>query len=272
LAAPAETLSGGYIILAAGAYGSPAVLLRSGLGPAGDLAQLGISFKADLPGVGRNLTDHPAVRLDFVAPTGITIEPSPRVQSLLTWCTEGDSKRLDLHVVPFSSVARVGEESGEAAFCLMSSILKPKSRGYLRLRSTNPVLSPLINAGYFNHPNDMPRMLEAVRVARRLAHTSPLANLAVRALSLPAQVEDMDDPLESAIRSQVSTYHHPVGTCRMGPDPSAGAVVDSRGQVHGIEGVSVVDASIMPTIPAANTNVPTIMVAERCAAWLRNSV
>jgi choline dehydrogenase len=81
LAAPAETLSGGHIILAAGAYGSPAVLLRSGLGPAGDLAQLGISVKADLPGVGRNLTDHPAVRLDFVAPTGITIEPSPRVQA-----------------------------------------------------------------------------------------------------------------------------------------------------------------------------------------------
>jgi choline dehydrogenase len=272
LAAAAETLSGGHIILAAGAYGSPAVLLRSGLGPAGDLAPLGISVKADLPGVGRNLTDHPAVRLDFLAPTGITIEPSPRVQSLLTWYTEEETKRLDLHVVPFSSVARVGEQLGEAAFCVMTSILKPKSHGRLRLHSTDPTVSPLINPGYFNHPNDMPRMLEAVRVARRLARTAPLADLAVRALSLPAQVEDTDGPLERTIRSHVSTYHHPTGTCRMGPDPSAGDVVDSRGQVHGIDGLSVVDASIMPTIPAANTNVPTIMVAERCAAWLRNSV
>jgi choline dehydrogenase-like flavoprotein len=268
LAPPAGTLSGGHIILAAGAYGSPAVLLRSGLGPADDLGLLGIAVVRDLPGVGRHLADHPVVPLDFAAPNGIKIEPRPRVQSVLTWRTQGGSAGPDLHVVPFSSVARVGEKPGEAAFRIMPSILKPNSRGRLCLRTLDPAAPPRIDPGYFSHPDDMPRMLEVVRIARRLTRTPPLVDLAARPLSPPAQVEDADGLLEAAIRANVSTYHHPVATCRMGPDPLAGDVVDARGQVHGIEGLSIVDASIMPTIPAANTNVPTIMVAERCAAWL----
>ncbi|MHC4569440.1 MAG: GMC oxidoreductase, partial [Planctomycetota bacterium] len=124
---------------------------------------------------------------------------------------------------------------------------------------------PRIELGYFTDPDDMPRMLEAVRAARELVHTSPLSDLAVRELS---PVPDGDVELEKVIRAAVRSYHHPVGTCRIGPNAEAGAVVDARGRVHGIEGLMVVDASIMPTIPAANTNLPTIMVAERCAAWL----
>ena len=272
LAAPGQTLIGGQIILAAGAYGSPAVLLRSGLGAAGDLRRLGIDVNVDLPGVGQHLTDHPLIFLAFAAPPGLALEPRPRAQSLLTWHTEGVSKRPNFHVIPVSSVARVGEKPGEAAFGMMVSILKPSSRGHLCLRSTDPAAAPRIDPGYFSHSDDMPRMLEAVRAARLLARTKALVDLTARALSPAAHVADTDGPLAAAVLANVSTYHHPVGTCRMGPDPGGGDVVDQRGRVHGIDGLSVVDASIMPTIPAANTNVPTIMIAERCAAWLTNSV
>jgi choline dehydrogenase len=272
LAAPDETLFGGQIILAAGAYGTPALLLRSGLGPAEDLRRLGIDVNIDLPGVGRHLADHPIIVLAFAAQPGAALESRPRAQSLLTWHTEGVSTAPDLHVIPVSSVARVGENLGEAAFGMMVSILKPRSRGRLYLRSADPAEPPRIDPDYFSHPDDMPRMLEAVRVARRLARTKPLVDLTARTLSPAAQVRDTDGPLGAAVLAGVSTYHHPVGTCRMGPDPGGGDVVDPRGRVHGIDGLSVVDASIMPTIPAANTNVPTIMIAERCAAWLTNNV
>jgi choline dehydrogenase len=165
----------------------------------------------------------------------------------------------------------VGENPGEVALGMMVSILKPSSRGQLHLRSNDPSEPPRIKLGYFSHSDDMPRMLEAVRVARLLARTRPLADLIARALSRAGQVADTDGPLAAAVLANISTYHHPVGTCRMGPDPDGGDVVDPRGRVHGIERLSVVDASIMPTIPTANTNLPTIMIAERCAAWLTNS-
>jgi choline dehydrogenase len=106
-----------------------------------------------------------------------------------------------------------------------------------------------------------------VRTARRLAATAPLSEVALRELEPGAGIED-DDRLAAAIRAGLGTYFHPVGTCAMGPRSDPMAVVDARGHVHGMDGLSVIDASIMPTIPAANTNVPTIMLAERCAAWL----
>jgi choline dehydrogenase len=114
----------------------------------------------------------------------------------------------------------------------------------------------------------MPRMIEAVRLARRLARTLPLSDLVVDEI-IPGYAVEEDDALEEAVRQGSVSYHHPVATCRMGPAGDPGAVVDARGRVHGIERLWVIDASIMPTIPAANTNLPTIMVAERCAAWLQ---
>ena len=137
------------------------------------------------------------------------------------------------------------------------------------LRSASPAVAPRIDPGYFTHPDDLPRLCEAVRIAQRLAQTPPLSDWVIRARSPRLQGGDTDAALATAIRAEVGTYHHPVGTCRMGPATDAAAVVDTHGNVHGVEGLSVIDASIMPTIPAANTNVPTIMVAERCVAWLK---
>ena len=112
-------------------------------------------------------------------------------------------------------------------------------------------------------------MIEAVHLAWQLARTPPLSDLVVRELYPGPHVPDSPTDLEKAIRAEVETYHHPVGTCAMGPATHAEAVVDHRGNVHGVKGLSVIDASNMPTIPAANTNLPTIMLAERCAAWLK---
>jgi choline dehydrogenase len=171
----------------------------------------------------------------------------------------------DLQILPMSIMAEHG--SDRAGFSLLVSVLKPLSRGQLRLRSTEPDAAPLIDPNYFSHPNDMPRMIEVVRAACRLAQTPPLSDWIIEELYPGLHVSDADQ-LEAAVRADTDTYHHPVGTCAMGPATDTRAVVDHRGTVHGIEGLSVIDASIMPTIPAANTNLPTIMLAERCAAWL----
>lgn len=146
---------------------------------------------------------------------------------------------------------------------LLVSVLKPLSRGQVRLRSPNPRAAPLIDLGYFTHPNDMPRMIEAVRAARQVAQTSPLSDRIIEESYPGSQVADADADLEAAILDDVTTYHHPVGTCAIGPATKPGAVVDHQGSVHGVQSLFVIDASIMPTIPAANTKLPTIMVAER---------
>jgi choline dehydrogenase len=266
IAGAAEQIDGDCIILAAGSYGSPAILMRSGLGPAEHLRTLGIDVRVDLGSIGQNLMDHPYFGLHMAAQAQPVSEELPFGQTLLTLRSSKAGAGHDLQILPVSKYAVSAEKSPTGSmFRIVASVIKPQSRGRLRLRSADPEVAPHIELGYFTDPDDMPRMLEAVAIARGLVRTSPLSDLVVRELS-PAP--DSDVELEEHIRAAVRSYHHPVGTCRMGPDPEAGAVVDARGRVHGVKGLMVVDASIMPTIPAANTNLPTIMIAERCAAWL----
>jgi choline dehydrogenase len=262
LAGSGETIRATRVILAAGAYGSPAILLRSGLGPAEELRPLGIPVLEDLPGVGHNLIDHPLLAVEFVSRE--LEESQPWFQVLLTCASSAAVPGYDLHI--FAAGPAAHPEG--ATFALLTSLVKPLSRGRLRLRSADPCAAPAIDLGYFSHPADLPRMAEAVRVACHLARTPPLSEL-VRHERFPGpETGHSDADLAAAIRARVETYHHPVGTCRMGPAGDASAVVDQRGRVHGVAGLWVIDASIMPTIPAANTHVPTLMVAERCAAWL----
>lgn len=267
LADPAETIAAGHVILAAGAYGSPALLMRSGVGSAADLGALGIAVRADLPGVGRNLSDHPLLNLQFAAPP-VPPTSAPFFQTAITLQSSPEIAAYDLHIYPMSTFPWVVEESPTGAACtLFVSLLKPKSRGWVRLRSADPDVAPRINLGYCTHPDDMPRMIAAVRAARRLARTVPLSAVALAEIHPAPGTPDDPEALEAFVWSRIETYHHPVGTCSMGPASDPMAVVDARGRVHGVVGLSVIDASIMPTVPAANTNVPTIMVAERCAAW-----
>lgn len=268
LARTREILRGERTILAAGSYSSPAILMRSGIGPADHLVEIGIGIRHDSP-VGLTLMDHPLYRMQFSAPKIGSLPELPTIQMLLTWSSRSSEPgMLDLHIVAVSRYPYPESPTG-TAFRLMPALVKPRSSGRLWLRSADPMTPPCIDLGYFTDPADMPRMVEAMRIARKLAHTSPLADLVVDEISLGSHIGDGEDEIESAVHGGVLSYHHPVATCRMGPASDAGAVVDAKGRVHGIEQLWVIDASIMPTIPSANTNLPTIMVAERCAAWLQ---
>ncbi len=258
------------VVLAAGTYASPMILARSGIGPTSQLLALDIEPVVDLPGVGSNLIDHPLIAIDL--PT----RPSPgsgRFQAHLTLHSSvadraGSPDLLLFAAGPFG----VGPEicAGGAVFGIVSGLIAPRSRGWIRLTSSNPNDTPRIHPAHLTDPNDVERMLEAVTEARRLAHSEPLAAIIAGAELSPGPGVATDDraALATWLRNNVSTFHHPVGTCAMGSDPDRGAVTDSRGSVHGIDGLTVADASIMPTIPTATTNLPTIMVAEHIAQWI----
>jgi choline dehydrogenase len=178
----------------------------------------------------------------------------------------------DLHVVPVSAMdVPVDESPTGGRFFVGVSVLKPRSRGRLWLDTADPEAAPRVDPAYLSHPSDMARAVEGIVAARRLLRTPPLSDLVAGQELRPAPGVDDDDVagLEAGIRATYATYYHQVGTCRMGPDPTAGDVVDASGAVHGVKGLSVADASIMPDIPSANTNLPTIMVAERISDLLR---
>jgi choline dehydrogenase len=265
-----EVVAADLVVVAAGAYASPAILGRSGIGPAEELRPLGIDVVADLPGVGENLVDHPLVAIDLPARPGVA---GARFQTMATMRSQSapPGGAPDLHLFAAGPFDVPGESSPTGAvFGVVAGVVSPTSRGRVRLRSADPTDPPRIDVAHLRTPDDMRRMIEATLMARAISRTAPLAELVAGSELAPGPSIDDDDTdgLAASIAARVSTYHHPVGTCRMGPDPDAGAVVDTRGRVHGIERLHVIDASIMPSIPSANTNLPTIMVAERLAAWI----
>ena len=181
------------------------------------------------------------------------------------------SSRPDLHIFaagPFGTDSRAA--AAGAVLGVGFALVRADSRGTVRLGQPRSRPPPRIDPAHLRDPQDRKRMLFALREARRLVRTAPLSELVIGPELAPAPgIGDHDTKrLTAALAGQVWSYHHPVGTCAMGADPAEGAVVDARGRVHGIRNLMVADASIMPTVPAANTNLPTIMIAERIAAWL----
>jgi len=260
LAAPGETIHADLVVLTAGAYASPALLMRSGIGPAAELATLGLHCEINLPNVGKNLADHPWVP----SPLAVTIPAGGQgFQAILTWHSAGADRSgpPDLQIFaqgPFNN-------EGRAIASLCAVVLKPRSRGCVSLRSLDPAVPPVIDLGLLTNDDDLRRICDAVRHAQRLLSAPQFDAIAEE--GHPSDHGLSDSELEAQIWATVRTYHHPTGTCAMGPDPTH-AVVDSAGHVHGVERLLVADASIMPEIPSANTNLPTIMIAERIAATL----
>ncbi|MGZ4609386.1 MAG: GMC family oxidoreductase [Actinomycetes bacterium] len=256
------------VVLTAGAYASPAVLMRSGIGRATWLHDAEVAPVLDLPGVGGNLSDHPLVAVDLPTTPGFQ---GPRFQVMLT-CR---SSRCAADAPPDQHVFAAGPFDDPASpsggvFGVVTALLAPRARGSVRLRSNDPTDPPRIDAPLLSHDEDRARMVDATLLARRLSRTSPLRDF-VRGPELapgPAIVDDDVAGLTRSIQSRVAPYHHPVGTCAMGPDPQAGAVVDARGAVYGVDGLWVADASVIPVVPSAGTNLTTIVVAARIADWL----
>ena len=266
--ADGEIVESDVVVLAAGSYASPVILMRSGIGPAAGLRGLGIRVTADLAGVGGNLIDHPLAAVDLPTSSGYA---GPRFQMMLTMRSRHarPDGPPDLHLFAAGPFDDDASPSG-GLFGIVTGLLSVRSRGSVRLRSADPGDPPHIDVAHLRHREDMARMLEATLEARRLSRTPPLAGFVTGAELAPGPaIGDGDTAaLAHSIRGRAGTYHHPVGTCAMGPSPDDGAVVDAHGRVHGTDGLWVADASVMPTIPAANTNLSTIMVAERVAQWL----
>jgi choline dehydrogenase len=255
-------IEGGHVVLCAGALGSPVLLLRSGVGPAEDLADLDIPVRVDLPGVGSNLADHPSVSVNL--PYGEDPEPAPHFQVVATFHSSESAADdpPDLHLFIAGPYAASGESPPE--LLIATALLKPRSRGALRLRSATPTDPPRIELGYLREETDVMRLIEGLARAEELA-----AHPALRSQCAEARPDDLPPAGEAERRDWVHrtswTYHHLVGTCAMGSTGDPAAVVDPGGRVRGTEGLFVVDASIMPDVPSANTLIPTLMVAEGMA-------
>jgi choline dehydrogenase len=251
----------GEVILAGGTYGSPAVLLRSGVGPAADLGELGIRVVADLP-VGQHLQDQPFYYNAYALKTD-ALDMRPAVGAFL-WrqSSEARDDQLDMHIAVTHLMPPEYSPTG-GAIALSVAVVKPDSRGTLTLRSRDPREQPEIDCNFLAEDRDARRMLEGVKLTRKLARNPALAQF-IELEILPGEAVG-EGQLADAIASGLASYGHPTATAPMGGPQDARAVVDSHGAVKGIDGLRVVDASIMPGVPSVAINVTTIMIAERIA-------
>ena len=279
------------IILCAGAVSSPGILQRSGIGPRLLLESMGITVLHELPGVGGNLQDHLQLRLIFKLKNARTLNqvansvwgkvgmglryaydrsgPLAMAPSQLGAFVKSDpgqpSANLQYHVQPLS-LERFGEPLHTfPAFTASVCNLRPKSRGRIDIRSANPDDAPLIDPNYLSHPDDLKVAADAIRLTRKIV-ANPALQVFCPEEYLPGIELQTEQQLHEAAARIGTTIFHPVGTCRMGQDTEA--VVDAELRVHGIAGLRVADASIMPTIVSGNTCSPTLMIGEKAAQMI----
>ena len=266
----------GEVILSAGAFESPKLLMLSGIGPAKHLSDHGIAPMVDLPGVGQNLQDHLMVLIYFLARTnpGRALINGEAGLFVNTRGGPGASPDLQYHVLAGMDLLPVSKPS----FLLCPTLCKPYSRGQVELRSADPAGRPISQPRYLERQGDIDTLLAGIELGLEIARRAPLKDLcgdvapfAVPDSTRPDQhvpVPAPGDPaLTEFVRSNATTVWHPVGTCRMGRDRMS--VVDASLRVHGIAGLRVADASVMPTIPSGNTNAPAIMIGEHAAELIR---
>lgn len=260
-------LSAGRLIVAAGAYNTPLLLQRSGIGDPDTLRRAGVEPLHNLPGVGANLIDHPVVALRFLGSRSayetckaLAARGLPSRSPLELRLTSGlSSNRNDVHIT-----LSPGQEAQDGwEFLVRVEILKPLSRGHVLV---GPDDDGAIDSALMSHEADVNAALWGIERARELFATVPMRGWIVRERSPGVEMARSD--LRSFVRSSAYTYHHPVGTCHMGPASVSGSVVDEDGAVHGLANLYVADASVMPEIPAALPNLTVMAIAERIAAGL----
>lgn len=292
-------LSAGEIVLSAGAINSPMLLMHSGIGPADHLSSLGIGVRHDLPGVGRNLQDHLLVRVEHACTRPITLhnlvrmdraflagaravlfktgpatsfpleagayirsrpeEPEPDLQAQFLPGLTAASLRLPFFNAP-------GKAQGHGFFSNIF-VMRPESRGQLRLRSADPAAPPLLQPNYLSAPEDVRRARDGVRRLREIFAQPAFDGFRGPELAPGPEVQE-DAAIDAYVRNRADTVFHPAGTCKMGTGPDA--VVDGRLKVHGLDGLRIADASIMPFITSNNTHAPVMMIGERVADFIAN--
>jgi choline dehydrogenase len=264
------------VVLCAGALQSPSLLMRSGIGPAGHLAEHGVACVLDLPGVGENLMDHQGTAV-FLLPRTDLAPADDRVCQLGARWTSSLGLAADDMWLSMWSVWELAEFPDlqaavgglPAISAVIAGVHDPLSRGTVRLRSSDPSMRPKVDFNMLSHPDDMARMVEALQLAIDLAVSEPFAEAYSGIGLLDPAARDDREVLEGYLRNTVGGWYHASGTCRMGADPGDGAVVDGGLRVHGISGLHVADASIMPTVVRAPTNLSSIAIGERAAELLR---
>ncbi|MDT4802321.1 alcohol dehydrogenase [compost metagenome] len=278
------------VLLSAGAFGSPQLLMLSGIGPEAALKPHGIATRHELPGVGQNLQDHPDVVLCYKSTDnsllGYSIGGSLKMGSALArylasrrgplasnFAEGGAFLRTDPTLarpdVQLHSVVSMLDDHNRKlhwghGFSCHVCVLRPKSVGSVGLQSADPSAPPRIDPNFLGHDDDVQTLLKGYRMAREIIEQAPMARFGLK--DLYSQGLHSDEQLIEVLRRRTDSIYHPVGTCRMGQDENA--VVDSQLRVHGIQGLRVVDASIMPTLVGGNTNAASIMIAERTAQWI----
>ncbi len=249
----------GAVILAAGTYGSPTILMRSGIGPADHLRLVGVEVRLDLPGVGANLADHPGVDLD--SGWRGTISDGPILNSIVTFNSSTTPSARGPDMMFWAS----DPAGDEPRFYFDPILLRPHARGSVRLRSADPSEPPRITLPDIREAADLERLEEGYRRGLELANRPEIRRLSTEpAPSGPASAA----ALRRAVVENAYSLPHVVGTCAMGPSPEGDAVVDALGRVHGVAGLAVVDASIMPEPPSGFPHIITIMIAEHLSAKL----
>ncbi len=277
------------VILCAGTYGSPQLLMLSGVGRPQELEPLEIEPLVESPGVGLNLQDHPNAGVIHAVEDPISLFEALNPDNLARLMGEGEGpltsnvaeaggfirtrEGLEGPDIQFHFAPAVFQHEGlipaqEHGFTAGACMLKPKSRGYVALASPDPTAKPLIVHNYLDHPDDRASMIAGVRACMEIAATEPLARYASGPINVPAS--DSEEDILAHVAANLQTLYHPVGTCRMGTDELA--VVDSELRVRGLDGLRVIDASVMPTVPRGNVNAPTVAIAERAADIVRGQV
>jgi choline dehydrogenase-like flavoprotein len=283
-----ELVRAGEVVLCAGSINTPQLLLLSGIGPAAELAAVGVRARHDLRGVGRNLQDHPFVTMIWEVSDRQTLYRADGPKPLAEWLLRRSgpltstvaevvaftrSRRgLPAADIQFHMGAAYYEDHGAETYdghcgVIAPVLVSPKARGRVWLRSADAGAKPRIITNTLSEPDDVESMIAGMHLAREIAGQDPLREIVLRELKPGAAVTERGE-LEADLRRRLMLIYHPVGTARMS-DTHEEAVVDSQLRVHGLEGLRVIDASVMPVIPGGNTNAPTVMIAERGADLIR---
>jgi choline dehydrogenase len=264
-----QVVEGERIVLSAGAIGSPALLMRSGVGPDAHLRELGIPVVRDLPGVGANLDDHPMLGVVYAARENTLDATDPVVQTTYRYTSAIGGERNDMQLMPVSQFAT---RSGSMVYMLGSVIYRQRTTGQLTLTSADPHAHPRIEERFCEHEEDVARLVEGIRMALDVGEHEAFAPLYAGVIAPGAAMIEDDELLARWCRSVATSGFHPSCTAKMAPDSDPMGVVDQRLRLRGFANTFVADASVMPRCPRANIHLTSVMIGERMGEWLREEV
>jgi choline dehydrogenase len=267
--AVSQVVEGDRIVLASGAIGTPAILMRSGVGPEAHLREHGIDVLRDTPGVGASLDDHPMLGVTYLAKDGAIDPDAPLVQTTYRYTSSGGDERNDMQLMPVSGVRT---PDGRLVYSIGSVVERQRSKGRVTLTSADPHDAPRIENNFCEHPDDVHRLVEGVRMALEVGARPEFDHIREALLSPGMDLASDDAALSAWVAKVASSGFHPSCTAKMAPSGDPMGVVDQHLRVRGFDGLFVADASVMPKCPRANIHLTSIMIGERMGEWMRERV